>query len=212
MTEVLRWTASRRPADRDELRLSLFAGRVLAAALRTVVAAIDARDPLNAAHSYRVSQLSVRLGQAIGLYPEEQERLEVAALLHDIGKLRVPEQILLKPGALEAEEWEEVKLHPVYGAEIVAEAGMLSEIARVVRHHHEWMDGSGYPDGLRGEAIPRLARILSIADAYEAMTAHRAYRPAMPPWEARALIRERLGIQFDPELGAVFLDLLDLPY
>lgn len=197
--------------DRDPLPQSLISVPVLGGTIRALVAALDARDPCNAQHSYRVTLLALRLGQALGYHGPELEALELAALLHDVGKLAVPSKILGKPGSLDEGEWELIKQHPVYSAQIVMQVGALAEIAAIVRHHHERMDGRGYPDALAGDAIPPMSRLICIVDAYEAMTASRSYRAAMDVDAARTIIRGGLGSQFDERMGEVFLSLGDLP-
>jgi putative nucleotidyltransferase with HDIG domain len=189
----------------------LLDGGILSETIGAMVSAIDARDPANAAHSRRVTLLALRLGEALRLSPARMELLELAAMLHDIGKISVPHQILSKPGPLDEAEWVAMKRHAAYGAEIVTQVPRLRDVARVIRHHHERFDGGGYPDGLTGETIPTLSRVISIADAYEAMTADRAYRPAMDAAAARRIIRENLGTQFDPHLGELFLRIEPLP-
>jgi putative two-component system response regulator len=193
--------------ERDRQLTVQLTNEVLSGTLRALVAAVDAKDPHTAHHSERGTHLALRLGEALGLSPERLRVLEFAALLHDVGKIGVPDQILLKPGKLDAGEWAIMKQHPVHSARIVGQVAQLAEVATIVRHHHEWMDGTGYPDGLCGEAIPLFARIITLADAYEAMTSDRAYRPAFTSARAREIIRESLGTQFDPHLGAVFLSL-----
>lgn len=196
-----------RPARRDSLKND----RTLTETVRALVAAMDSRDPANRKHSQRVTQLALLLGEALELSPDQMELLELAALLHDVGKIAVPEQILAKPGPLDDAEWSVIKQHPTHSAEIVRQVAALAEVARIVRHHHERVDGTGYPDGLAGDSIPTLSQLISIVDAYEAMTADRCYREAMHDSEARRRIREGLGRQFDPRLGEVFLALRDLP-
>jgi putative nucleotidyltransferase with HDIG domain len=184
---------------------------VLTDTVRALVAAMDARDPSNGTHSQRVTRLALLLGEALGLSAAEMETLELSALLHDVGKIAVPEQILAKPGPLDDEEWSVVREHPTHSEEILRRVASLAEVARVVRHHHERVDGGGYPDGLAGDSIPTLSQLISIVDAYEAMTADRCYRPAMEESRAREIIREGLGRQFNPRLGEVFLSLPHLP-
>lgn len=184
---------------------------VLSDTVRALVAAMDSRDPSNRRHSQRVTQLALLLGEAMKLSRREMEILELAALLHDVGKIAVPEQILAKPGPLDEDEWSVIKQHPAHSADIIRQVASLHEVAVVVRHHHERVDGRGYPDGLAGGAIPTLSQLISIVDAYEAMTADRCYREAMRDSEARRIIREGLGRQFDPVLGEVFLKLRNLP-
>lgn len=170
--------------------------------------AVDARDPYTAGHSRRVRVLAGAIGRALGLGPEALHRLQVAALLHDIGKLGVRDGVLLKAGPLTAAERAEIQEHALIGARILASAGIEPEIVDAVRHVHEWYDGRGYPAGLSGEEIPLLSRILAVADAFEAMTSDRAYRIALP-WEVAAWELERgKGHQFDPRVVAAFCGLL----
>jgi putative nucleotidyltransferase with HDIG domain len=178
---------------------------VLTSTLGAVITAVDARDPRNAAHSERVTALALRLGRRVGLTPGEMETLELAALLHDVGKIAVPEGILMKPGELEESEWALIRQHPVRSEEILRRVHSLHEVARVVRHHHERVDGGGYPDRLHGPEIPFLARLIAVVDAYEAMTADRCYRASLGEGEARRRLREGLGRQFDRALGEAFL-------
>lgn len=197
--------------QQEQERAARLTSEVLTGTIRALVAAVDAKDPHTASHSERVTQLAGRLGQEIGLSQHRLSVLEFAALLHDVGKIAVPEHILLKPGKLTDSEWAVFKLHPVRSAQIVGEVGQLSEVATIVRHHHERMDGNGYPDGLSGEAIPFLSRLIAIADAYEAMTSDRSYRRALRVSQARDELRAALGTHFDPLLGEVFLSLENLP-
>lgn len=183
---------------------------LLAGAVRALVAAVDAKDPHTARHSERVTELSLLLGARMGLTYERLQLLELAALVHDVGKIGVPDQILCKPGRLDDAEWQVIREHPVRSAEIVRHMGTRSEIATVVRHHHERVDGTGYPDGLAGEAIPYLSRIIAVADVYEALTADRAYRRSWTPEQARNIIREGLDRHFDRAIGEAFLALDDL--
>lgn len=194
--------------ERDEERTAALTNSILAGTIRALVAAVDAKDPYTARHSERVSRIASLLGDVLGYSPERLRILEFAALLHDVGKIGVPHEILAKPGRLTPEEWEIIKQHPVRSAEIVAEVEPLTEVATIVRHHHERVDGRGYPDGLRGTMIPEFSRIIALADAYEAMTANRAYRNALTPAEAQEVIRQNLGTQFDVRFGTAFLSLL----
>jgi putative nucleotidyltransferase with HDIG domain len=206
--QVRRLLAEPRPA---EPLPALNGSGVLGETVRALVRAIDARDPANALHSHRVTQLALRLGEALRLPERDLWQLELAALLHDVGKLAVPLEVLAKPGPLDQAEWDLMRRHPVCGAEIVAQVEGLEEIAGVVRHHHERVDGRGYPDGLCGEQIPLLSRIITIADAYEAMTADRVYRPALSCESACEQIRAGLDSQFDSRFGRAFLQLTGLP-
>jgi putative nucleotidyltransferase with HDIG domain len=173
--------------------------------VRVVAAAIDARDSYTLGHSARVSGLAVAIAREVGLSGQELEDVEIACLFHDVGKLKIPDSILHKKGRLNPGEWKEMQKHAEYGAEILSKAPSLSRLIPAVRHHHEWYDGSGYPDGLRREAIPLAAAIISLVDAYDAMTSERPYRKAMTEEQALNTIRESAGKQFDPELTQVFL-------
>ncbi len=197
--------------QRERARTAELTSEILTGTIRALVAAVDAKDPYTACHSERVTRLAFCLGEAVGLPPDRLRVLEFATLLHDVGKIGVPDATLLKPGALDEADWALMKQHPIRSAQIVNQVGQLAEVANVVRHHHERIDGKGYPDGLAGEAIPWLSRFIAVADAYEAMTADRGYRRALPVKQVREIIRQNLGTQFDPYLGEVFLGLTDLP-
>jgi putative nucleotidyltransferase with HDIG domain len=166
---------------------------------------LEARDPYTALHSERVARIAEAVGREMGLSPEELLLLRRGALLHDIGKLRIPDSVLKKERELAPSEWELMRMHPVYGEEMVRPLeSVLGRIGAVVRWHHERWAGGGYPDGLAGEEIPLLARIVAVADAYEAMTSHRPYRRALSPEEALARIRKESGAQFDPAVVEAF--------
>jgi len=173
---------------------------------------ISAKDPLTSNHCGEAARYAVLLGRRLGLAEEEIKKLHVAAVLHDLGKLWVPDEILFKPGKLTAEEYEVIKQHPEWGAEIIAESGIgdvdIQEIAELIRYHHERYDGRGYPFGWRGDEIPLLSQIISIADAYDAMTSDRPYRKAMSPFRAAQILREERGKQFNPMLVDLFLELV----
>jgi putative nucleotidyltransferase with HDIG domain len=177
--------------------------------VRVVAAAIDARDSYTHGHSTRVSELAVALARELGISGQELEDIEIACLFHDVGKIKITDAILHKTGKLNAAEWGEMQKHPEYGAEILRKAPSLRRFIPAVRHHHEWYDGSGYPDGLSGERIPREAVIISLADAYDAMTSDRPYRQAMTKEKAMATIHEFTGRQFSPDLTPVFLRTLE---
>ena len=154
-------------------------------------------------HSKGVGSLALTVGGELGLDAREQRELEFGALLHDIGKLRTPDEIINKPGKLTPAEWEIIKRHPVDGQEMLGRiGGMLADVGLVVRHHHERWDGGGYPDGLVGEKIPVAARIICACDAYSAMTTDRSYRKAMPKEVALQELRDCSGTQFDPRVVA----------
>lgn len=173
--------------------------------VRVVAAAIDARDSYTLGHSTRVSELAVAIARELGMSGQELEDIETACLFHDVGKIKIPDAILHKSGKLDPLEWAEMKKHPEYGAEILEKAPSLRGFIPAVRHHHEWYDGSGYPDGLSAEKIPRAAAIISLVDAYDAMTSNRPYRTAMTKEKALNTIREFTGRQFSPDLIPIFL-------
>jgi putative nucleotidyltransferase with HDIG domain len=177
--------------------------------VKVVAAAIDARDSYTHGHSARVSQLSVLIGKAIGLSKEQLEDLEVACLFHDVGKIKTPDSILLKPGKLTQSEYEEMKRHTEYGASILSKAPSLTRYIPAVRHHHERQDGKGYPDGLSGEAIPLFASIIAIADTFDAMTSTRPYRMAFSTDTALQEILRVAGTQLRADLVAVFVGIID---
>jgi putative nucleotidyltransferase with HDIG domain len=168
-------------------------------AIRALAAALDARDPYTAGHSERVSTLAVEMGRAMSLRDEDLDVLRLGALLHDIGKIGVPDEILGKPAALTPHEFELIRAHPVIGARILRSIPFLAAHLPIVELHHERPDGSGYPYGLAGDAIPLAARIVHVADAYDAMTSARAYRPARPPHEAIAELNRGRGTDFDAQ-------------
>ena len=183
-------------------------GQVLFEALKALASAVDAKDRYTARHSRQVTRLAMLLADAIGLSSEERYLLELSAGMHDVGKIGVPDSILTKPTSLTGDEFAIVKLHPVKGGEIVGEIVELTRVADVIRHHHERMDGSGYPDGLKGEAIPLASRIILISDAFEAMTADRSYRRGLGRDIALRELRDHSGTQFDPELVKVFIHMV----
>ncbi|OGD30861.1 MAG: hypothetical protein A2V45_12205 [Candidatus Aminicenantes bacterium RBG_19FT_COMBO_58_17] len=176
--------------------------------VRVLAAAIDARDTYTLGHSTRVALLSLDLGRDLGLDPARLEELEIACLFHDVGKIKIPDSILLKKDKLDTPEQREMMRHTEYGAEILSKARSLLKYIPAVRHHHEWYDGTGYPDGLSGQKIPLDATIISLADMYDAMTSDRPYREALSDEETQAEIAGLAGKQFDPELAARFVGLL----
>lgn len=176
----------------------------LLATLYAFVRAIEARDPYTKQHSSRVTRLALAMAKAMDCSNEEQEILNVAGLLHDIGKIGIRDEILLKPGRLTAEEFDIIKQHPVIGADIMDHMGLWHREKQIVRCHHERFDGTGYPDRLKGEEIPLLARILSIADVYDAIASDRAYRKRMEESRILNIIYGGAGTQFDPDIIEVF--------
>jgi HD-GYP domain-containing protein (c-di-GMP phosphodiesterase class II) len=168
------------------------------------VRAIDARDPYTARHSEKVAGYAVGLARALGLPEADCERIHLAGLLHDVGKVALERSILHKPGRLTDDEWQQVREHPARSAHIIGAVSRFSAFVPGARHHHERFDGRGYPDGLAAEAIPLDARILAVADAYDAMTSDRSYRPALGHDEAIGRLRADAGTQFDPECVRAF--------
>jgi len=175
-----------------------------AAVIQTLVTVLEAKDRYTSGHSQRVGEYATALGRAAGASEAEVENLSLASQLHDIGKIAVHDFILKKPGRLTVEERKLFNSHPSIGEHLVQTLDFLDPVRPIIRHHHERMDGGGYPDGLRGDAIPRSVRMLTLADSYDAMTSERPYRPAMSPAEAADEIRRCAGDQFDGELADVF--------
>ena len=172
----------------------------------SLAGAIDAKDPYTKGHSTSVSRYSEALARAINLPEAEVERIKIGAMLHDIGKIGIPETVLKKPGKLNDEEWEIMKQHPTIGAEkVLAPNEALREFIPIVKHHHERLDGNGYPDKLKGEDIPLEARIVSVADAYHALVSDRPYRKGMPIEKACAILQEGAGVQWDSDLVRAFI-------
>ncbi|HEV3232885.1 MAG TPA: HD domain-containing phosphohydrolase [Candidatus Dormibacteraeota bacterium] len=168
--------------------------------------AVEAKDSYTEAHTERVADRARRLGTAAGLAGRELVDLYRGGMIHDIGKIGIPDVILLKPGPLDAEETAIMRRHPVIGEQIARPLRSAANLLAIIRHHHENWDGTGYPDGLSGQAIPLMARITSISDAYDAMTSDRPYRRGMSPEAAAAILAAGAGSQWDPELVPLFLE------
>ncbi|HVP05439.1 MAG TPA: HD domain-containing phosphohydrolase [Dehalococcoidia bacterium] len=175
----------------------------------TLAGVVEAKDPLTQNHLQRISRYTVTLGNQLNLSQHELILLRHGGILHDIGKMGVSEAILRKPGALSDSEWKEMKQHPIIGEGICAPLRYSHEVGPIVRHHHERWDGGGYPDGLARDTIPLLARIVSVADAYDAMTSTRPYRAALPNEEAVRRLRDGAGTQWDPDITAAFVGLVE---
>ncbi len=177
--------------------------------IKSIAQALDAKDEYTHGHSMRVTLYSLALGKALNLPEEMLEEIETAGLLHDIGKIAIPEKILLKPGKLTNEEFQIIKSHPVLGTKLVDKIDRLKRISIWLKHHHERYDGNGYPEGLKGEQIPIISRIITLGDTYDAMTSSRSYRQALSHQEAIAEIQRCSGTQFDPNLAELFINISD---
>ena len=172
--------------------------------------AIDAKDQYTNGHSRRVAEYSLKIARETGKPDEECEKVYFAALLHDVGKIGVPIEILTKKGRLTDEEFEQIKKHPVTGGQILSSIKQSPWLAVGARYHHERYNGRGYPDGLKGEEIPEIARIIAVADAYDAMTSNRSYRSAIPQQIVREELVKGIGTQFDPDFAKIMIHMLDL--
>jgi putative nucleotidyltransferase with HDIG domain len=169
---------------------------------------VEGKDPRAAGHAERVADLSVRIATTLRIRSRDVERIRHAALLHDIGKVKVPHGILTKPDMLDPEEFALVKSHAAVGAEIISNVELLRSLAPIVHSHHERPDGRGYPRGLQGDAIPIESRIIYLAAAYEAMTSPRSWRPPMGESDALEVIRDARGTEFDADAADAFFHLL----
>lgn len=175
-------------------------------------AVLDAKDAYTAGHSERVARIAVEIGKQLGLSPAILGDLFLAGLIHDLGKIGIRDEVLWKSGALTVAEFDEIRQHPVIGERIVAAIEPFRRLCPAVRHHHERFDGTGYPDGLSGEAIPLLGRVLALADTLDAMMSPRRYRPARSPQVIDAEIAAESGKQFDPGIVAAFMAVRDKIY
>jgi hypothetical protein len=187
---------------REELEQAVEAG------VEAMAAAVDMRDDYTGEHSQEVVRLARTVGERMGLAQEQLGELEFAARLHDVGKIGVPDAVLRKDGPLEGAEWEIMRQHPAWGADMLHRVPGLKRISRIVRHAHERWDGDGYPDRLRRQDIPLASRIIFACDAYNAMTSDRPYRDALRPWIAVSELREGAGGQFDPDVVDVLVTTL----
>ena len=174
-------------------------------ALLGLAEAIEAKDPYTKGHCGRTAVFALALGREAGLSESDLELLEFGAFLHDIGKIGVRDAVLTKPGPLDEAEWTHMRIHPLVGAQIASQLDMLRPIVPCIRNHHERWAGGGYPDNLSGEGIPLLARIVCLADAYDAMVTDRPYKAAIPIEECKVILRRQSGTQFDPTLVELFV-------
>ncbi|MDD5258586.1 MAG: HD domain-containing protein [bacterium] len=175
--------------------------------VQALAQAIEASDEYTRGHSDRVTKFAIQIARQLQLGRTFIDTLKIACILHDVGKIGIIKEVLNKPGKLNDAEFDIIKMHPVLGEQIIAPVAFLAPIKPIVRHHHERFDGRGYPDGLKGEIIPYLSRIIAVADTYDAMTSERPYRPALSTEIALAEIRKCSGTQFDPEVVKAFLEI-----
>lgn len=174
-----------------------------------LAAAVDAKDSYTCGHSERVAEISQAIAAELGLDEQEQYFIHIGAHLHDVGKIGIPDAVITKPGRLSTDEYAMIKLHPEIGYHIVSKVKILQEASLIVRHHHERMDGQGYPEGLKGEAIPLGARIVAVADSFDAMTSKRLYRSSVSVEEALRELRRCSGTQFDPAAVQAFARVIE---
>ena len=177
--------------------------------VQTLRYTVEAKDSYTRGHSDRVSEYSVLIGEKLGLPAEQIKTLRIGGLFHDIGKIGIPDSILLKPAKLTDEEYSQIKNHPSIGAHILGSAAIFQDIIPIVKHHHERYDGNGYPSRLKGEEIPYLARIAAVADTFDAMTSRRSYRGPIDIEHVKEEIKRCEGTQFDPQIAEVFIEILN---
>jgi len=178
-------------------------------AFEKIAKIVSSRDPYTGVHSEEVAELAVKLAKVLNLPEKEIARIDTAARVHDLGKIAVPDAILLKPGPLTEEEWKVMKQHPVVSAEILSGLEIYKDCVDIIRHEHEHWDGSGYPDGLKGEEIPLGSRIIAVADVWHALISDRPYRKAYTKEEARKIMKDMAGKVLDPRLVEIFLQILE---
>jgi pSer/pThr/pTyr-binding forkhead associated (FHA) protein len=176
--------------------------------IETLIRTMQAKDKYTSGHSTRVSRFSLLIAEKLGLNSKEKHQLYLASVLHDIGKIGLPDKLLLRPGKLTEEEMELVKKHPAFGVSMIKSLGEMQEIVPLILHHHEALDGSGYPDGLKGEEIPLMSRIVAVADTYDAITSDRPYRKGRSREEAVQELKRVAGTKLDPRVVNAFLEVL----
>lgn len=175
-----------------------------------ITSALDARDPYTGNHSRRVSDMACELCHVLGLSADETREIHIAAHLHDIGKIGVPDAVLLKAGKLDDEEWELMKQHPKIGADILAKSPQFARIAAIILHHHERYDGKGYPFGAKEEEIPMGSRIIAVCDSIDAMASNRSYRKALPLDVVYGEIEKNKKLMYDPDIAQAMLNHWDI--
>jgi len=206
-TQLLEASASHLGSVLQTVRLYEDQAKMFLGTISSLIRALDAKDPYTRGHSDRVASLARQLARAIGLDEKTTERYHIAGLLHDVGKIGVPESVLCKPGRLTDDEFAFIMLHPEIGYRILDGVPGMEDLLPGVMHHHERFDGKGYPHGIAGEDIPLIARVLCLADTFDAMSSNRAYRSAMTRDTVLAEIRNCAGTQFDPQLAPVFVEM-----
>jgi HD-GYP domain-containing protein (c-di-GMP phosphodiesterase class II) len=202
--QLERYAADLREVFKQERARAQELRRSYVATVRALSNAVEARDAYTGKHAERVAAYGMELARTVGIDTDAAPEIEFGFLLHDVGKLGIPDAILFKSGPLTPEEYALVRRHPVIGAEILRDVEFIGDGRLVVSHHHERWDGSGYPDGLAGDAIPQPARVFAVADALDALTTDRPYRPASGFPRAREIIRAAAGTQFDPAVVAAY--------
>jgi ribonuclease P protein subunit RPR2 len=207
--QLERYAADLRETFKEERARSQELRRSYMATVRALSNAVEARDAYTGKHAERVAAYGIEIARALGFPMPDAPEIEFGFLLHDIGKVAIPDAILFKPGPLTEKERVLMEQHPVIGGEIVSAVEFLGEAATVVRSHHERWDGRGYPDGLAGERIPLAARVFAVADVLDALTTDRPYRPASPLSHARRMIVAEAGKQFDPRVIEAFRSIDD---
>jgi putative nucleotidyltransferase with HDIG domain len=202
--QLERYATDLRETFKSERDRSQELTRSYMATVRALSNAVEARDAYTGKHAERVTRFAIEIGRELGLPTPDTPEVEFGFLLHDVGKLAVPDAIMFKPGPLSSEERALMSQHTIVGAEIMRDIEFLAEASKVVRSHHERWDGTGYPDGLAGEQIPLNARVFAVADVFDALTTNRPYRVALSVEQARAMIDEQSGRHFDPRVVEAF--------
>jgi putative nucleotidyltransferase with HDIG domain len=207
--QLERYAADLRETFKSERERTQELTRSYMATVRALSNAVEARDAYTGKHAERVTRFAIEIGRELGLARPDAPEIEFGFLLHDVGKLAVPDSILFKPGPLTAEERALMSRHTIVGAEIMRDIEFLGEASKVVRSHHEHWDGTGYPDCLSGEEIPLTARVFAVADVFDALTTNRPYRAALSFAQARRMIDEESGSHFDPRVVEAFAGIDD---
>jgi putative nucleotidyltransferase with HDIG domain len=202
--QLERYAADLRETFKSERDRAQELTRSYMATVRALSNAVEARDAYTGKHAERVTRFAIEISRELGLATHDTPEVEFGFLLHDVGKLAIPDSILFKPGPLTTDEQALMSTHTVVGAEIMRDIEFLTEASKVVRSHHERWDGAGYPDGLAGEEIPLNARVFAVADVFDALTTNRPYRVALSVEQARAMIDEESGRHFDPQIVDAF--------